>query len=227
MFVRARTKKWLPTWAPAAGATATKAAPPCQAVGQQQRLGGPLGQQLQRQGPFRLAAPADGRGQGMMQAQFEQHAGGDFGEGGPPAPAFGLARRGLALRRVGQTELRAVQRDPPPAPPERLGRRGRLGQGTQPQPHQLRGRPPTAGGCGARSTNCRPGNRRRAGRSVRPTCRRRSSHERPGPAAPGPAARAADARAAGARPAKRRRNTPGKPRENPSGPLPQRVAVEQ
>ena len=67
-----------------------------QAVGQQQRPRGQLGQQLQGQRPFRLAAPTDGRRQRMVQAQFEQDAGGDFGEGR-------AARRVLALRVVALT----------------------------------------------------------------------------------------------------------------------------
>ena len=86
---------------------------PVQTIGQQERLGGQRGQQFQGQRPLGLTAPPDGRGQGMMQAQFEQHAGGELGKGGATAAAPGLARRGFDLGRVGQAELRASQRRQP------------------------------------------------------------------------------------------------------------------
>ena len=108
-----------------------------QPVGQEQRLLGHPGQPLQGQRPLRLAAPPDGRRQRIMQAQFEQDAGGELGEGRAAAPGSGLARGGLELRRVGQTERRAIQGDQPPAAPERLGLGGGLGQRTQAQAQQL------------------------------------------------------------------------------------------
>ena len=72
-----------------------------------------------------------------MQAQFEQDAGGELGESRAAPAGFGLARGGLDLRRVGQTELRAIQGDQPPAAPERLGLGGGLGQRTQAQAQHL------------------------------------------------------------------------------------------
>ena len=106
-----------------------------QPVGQEQGARGQLRQQLQGQRPFGLAGPPDGGGQRIVPAQFEQHAGGDFGEGGPPPPAPGLAGGGFALGRVGQTELGAIQRDQPPTAPESVGRSGDHGQGAQAQAH--------------------------------------------------------------------------------------------
>ena len=73
----------------------------------------------------------------MVQAQFEQDAGGDFGEGRAPTAGFGLARGGFDLWRVGQTELRAIQRDQPPAAPEGVGLGHRLGPRAQAQAQPL------------------------------------------------------------------------------------------
>ena len=130
-------RKWLPTALARRLRRCDEGGAPMQPVGQQQCLLGHLRQQLQRQRPLRLAAPPDGRRQGIVQAQFEQHARGDFGEGRAPAPGLGLAGGGFDLRRVGQTELRAVQGDQPPAAPERVGLGSSLGQRPQAQAQQL------------------------------------------------------------------------------------------
>ena len=84
-----------------------------QTIRQQKGLGGHLGQQLQGHRPFGLAAPSDGRRQRIVQAQFEQDAGGDFGKGGAAAAAFGFARGGLDLRGIGQAEKPAGTRVEP------------------------------------------------------------------------------------------------------------------
>jgi hypothetical protein len=73
-----------------------------------------------------------------VQAEFEQHAGGDFGKGGVPSAAFGLARAGLVLRRVGQAELRAIQSHQPPAAPESIGLFFSIREGLERQAHEFR-----------------------------------------------------------------------------------------
>ena len=77
-------------------------------------------QESPRQFPFRLAVAPQGRCERIVQPDFQQHVHRELGKGGPSPPALGLAHRAVELRRVGQTELGGVQRQQPPAAPERL-----------------------------------------------------------------------------------------------------------
>jgi len=80
---------------------------------------------------------ADGRGQGIVQARFHQHAGGQLGEGRPPAPSLRFASGGAVGRGGGQAELGAVQRHQPPSTAKGLGLACPRGQGPQGPRHQL------------------------------------------------------------------------------------------
>lgn len=102
-----------------------------QAVGQQQHPLGQVRQQAARQFPFGLAAAPEGGSQRIMQTDFQEHARGEFGKRGAPTPASGFLDRAIDLRRVGQTELGAIQCQQPPAAPERCGMAPPAGQRSQ------------------------------------------------------------------------------------------------
>lgn len=66
-----------------------------------------------------------------MQTDFQEHAGGELGKRGAPTPASGFLDRAVDLRRVGQTELGAIQCQQPPTAPERFGMATPAGQRSQ------------------------------------------------------------------------------------------------
>ena len=107
-------------------------------VGQQQGLLGQTRQQAQGEFPLRLALVPDGGRQGIVQSQFQEHAGADLGEGGAPAPRLGLAQGGVILRGVGHTVLGAIQRGQQPTAPKGLRVATRAGQRTEHPLHQFR-----------------------------------------------------------------------------------------
>ena len=111
---------------------------PIQAIAQHQGPLGQLRQQPLRQRPFGFALATDRGGQGIVQAQFQQHRRRDLRKRRAAATRLRFDERGRDLRRVDQTELRAVEGDQPPPSPERLAMVPDGRAGSQCPPHQVR-----------------------------------------------------------------------------------------
>jgi hypothetical protein len=93
-----------------------------QAIAQQQGPLGQLRQQLEGQCPLGLAAAANRGGEGIVQPHFQQDVRRQLREGGAPAAGLRLGDRTVRdLRRIGQAELRPIERDESPSAPERIG----------------------------------------------------------------------------------------------------------
>lgn len=102
-----------------------------EAVAQEKDARGQLLQQRGGERPFGLTTDADGRGQGIAQADLQQHGRGDLDEGGLATAALGFLEVGVDLRGVGEAELGAVQSDQAPAAEEGIGMGLGVGARTQ------------------------------------------------------------------------------------------------
>ena len=108
-----------------------------QTIAQQQRALRQLREQPLGQRPFRFALAADRRGQRIVQPDLQEDGGRDLGEGRTAPARPGLLEGRGDLRRVDQTELRAVETDQTPAPPKRLAVPAPRRAGPQRAAHQL------------------------------------------------------------------------------------------
>ena len=91
-----------------------------EAIGQQQDPRRQVGEQPLAQGPLRFAGVPDAGGERIVPPHFEQDGGGELGKRGASAARAALHEGGQHLRRVRQTELRAVEGDEPPVAPKRV-----------------------------------------------------------------------------------------------------------